>query len=462
MNDKEIEAIVPEWGRFSKKKRDKVFGEYQMSRIGDSNSAAWQALEKNADVFIRERMLSLLGPFIDSHNMPGIMGIIQLSGLSSFGELFETEPTNQARDQLALDIWEHAGAALVRSLDSRDSMLAQFTTDILGEVVPRVGRAASMIQKSAKYAAFYRWCLTNDDKPGLNMMTTPVMQHGSMKLMVLVLYTCSKRFYDELYNDRAILATIQVFEKATDSSLISLAACVIEACCSFAEVHNKVDTDLYRRAHTSACVRALKTDMQKETHGYTDIGEIVGPIAQVLRMLAVVIRIPVPERVLKHIKPFGDGYTNSEPRDPLERDRWSNRYHVMRLCEVDWASENQQAEGKELLQTIRERFKMMDKDRRANIQCAQCQKKEDSFSDERLNKCSRCKIVFYCSRECQQRHWPTHRTSCKKPDRSSLPERMLSFEENIGRLHAAGTAGGDTFYPAIFVLWLDEKYHQKE
>ena len=29
------------------------------------------------------------------------------------------------------------------------------------------------------------------------------------------------------------------------------------------------------------------------------------------------------------------------------------------------------------------------------------------------SKCSRCKAVWYCSRECQVKHWATHKTSCR-------------------------------------------------
>jgi len=31
----------------------------------------------------------------------------------------------------------------------------------------------------------------------------------------------------------------------------------------------------------------------------------------------------------------------------------------------------------------------------------------------RLLRCARCKSVFFCSAECQRRHWPSHRPECK-------------------------------------------------
>ncbi|KAJ7494363.1 hypothetical protein B0H11DRAFT_2004322 [Mycena galericulata] len=43
-------------------------------------------------------------------------------------------------------------------------------------------------------------------------------------------------------------------------------------------------------------------------------------------------------------------------------------------------------------------------------QCAECGKA--SSSD--LLKCSRCRLIHYCGRECQKSAWPTHKLVCKK------------------------------------------------
>ena len=34
---------------------------------------------------------------------------------------------------------------------------------------------------------------------------------------------------------------------------------------------------------------------------------------------------------------------------------------------------------------------------------------------EHLSKCSRCKSVFYCSKECQKSHWKAYKANCKLP-----------------------------------------------
>lgn len=42
--------------------------------------------------------------------------------------------------------------------------------------------------------------------------------------------------------------------------------------------------------------------------------------------------------------------------------------------------------------------------------CMFCQKHPNVT--ERFKACSNCKIAVYCSKECQQKHWPTHKTQC--------------------------------------------------
>ena len=39
--------------------------------------------------------------------------------------------------------------------------------------------------------------------------------------------------------------------------------------------------------------------------------------------------------------------------------------------------------------------------------CEQCSKVDHA------KKCSRCRKVYYCSKQCQQLHWPQHKPNCK-------------------------------------------------
>ncbi|KAJ3518825.1 hypothetical protein NM688_g9386 [Phlebia brevispora] len=43
--------------------------------------------------------------------------------------------------------------------------------------------------------------------------------------------------------------------------------------------------------------------------------------------------------------------------------------------------------------------------------CAGCMRSETA--NQQLSKCSRCKVIRYCSRACQEGDWPRHKTRCK-------------------------------------------------
>lgn len=46
------------------------------------------------------------------------------------------------------------------------------------------------------------------------------------------------------------------------------------------------------------------------------------------------------------------------------------------------------------------------------VKCRNCDNMESSQKE--FEKCSRCKLVFYCSKACQKADWPIHKKLCKK------------------------------------------------
>jgi hypothetical protein len=45
--------------------------------------------------------------------------------------------------------------------------------------------------------------------------------------------------------------------------------------------------------------------------------------------------------------------------------------------------------------------------------CRKCDEVDDA--SERFKQCSRCKVAYYCSRECQKEHWKIHKKECLPP-----------------------------------------------
>ena len=54
---------------------------------------------------------------------------------------------------------------------------------------------------------------------------------------------------------------------------------------------------------------------------------------------------------------------------------------------------------------------------RAHVVCDNCGQQEETAGS--FQKCSRCKVAFYCGRSCQVADWPAHKRACRSVSRSS-------------------------------------------
>ena len=61
--------------------------------------------------------------------------------------------------------------------------------------------------------------------------------------------------------------------------------------------------------------------------------------------------------------------------------------------------------------------------------CAVCRKTNDQLKDAELKRCSFCKVVYYCGRNCQRRNFNDHCLICKRI--KNHDEKIRSMEEKL-------------------------------
>jgi hypothetical protein len=53
----------------------------------------------------------------------------------------------------------------------------------------------------------------------------------------------------------------------------------------------------------------------------------------------------------------------------------------------------------------------LDPDPSLPLLCRKCKKSDDA--SEQFKQCSRCKVTYYCNRDCQKAHWKIHKKECR-------------------------------------------------
>ena len=67
----------------------------------------------------------------------------------------------------------------------------------------------------------------------------------------------------------------------------------------------------------------------------------------------------------------------------------------------------------------------------AGPECANCNATKSQTGQPVSQKCNRCKLLAYCSRECQAQHWKSggHKKWCLTPEERSIQKSALTEEE---------------------------------
>eukprot|EP00613_Pedinella_sp_CCMP2098_P082362 CAMPEP_0171994774 /NCGR_PEP_ID=MMETSP0993-20121228/279129_1 /TAXON_ID=483369 /ORGANISM="non described non described, Strain CCMP2098" /LENGTH=492 /DNA_ID=CAMNT_0012647861 /DNA_START=58 /DNA_END=1536 /DNA_ORIENTATION=- len=490
MNDAQIAMVYPSWATSSKAKREKIFRQYQDDMIGGGGSLpekTMKELEARDEKFSREMFLERVPLLVANGDYLSLFGLIQDEWQDQVGGSLQIEAWAMGLGdlegtQLALDLWDRAGPALLNALTTRDGMMALNLVLILEPVSLRCGRAATALQKATSFCGFISFVL-GPSAEGTALAAPPLKQQA-VKLLCKLLWRPSPSFIKRL----AAEGVVDLLANAVLHDCSSL----IDATCDALQLLVRSwasaagDPDLsallkpsLERAASAVNERILATNVQCETipaAGGTDvdIGKVLGGLATTAQQFSTRLSLPVPLKVRRHLAPFGAKYSPSEPREPLERERWSNRFVCMRVAELDWSAPANAALAKTLTGFVDGTWAAFHARRLATVQCASCHKPEKEVAGDgeegggdgggggggagRMKKCSRCKLARYCSAECQKNHWPKHKLVCVKVSKTALPKRMLTLTESMETVHKLATAGGSTQYPTLFVTWLDWKF----
>ncbi|KJA19000.1 hypothetical protein HYPSUDRAFT_217856 [Hypholoma sublateritium FD-334 SS-4] len=62
-----------------------------------------------------------------------------------------------------------------------------------------------------------------------------------------------------------------------------------------------------------------------------------------------------------------------------------------------------------------------------SVSCSQCTTASEMAN---LQRCGKCKSAWYCSKDCQKKHWPIHKVGCRETS-SDIPKMMQNFISNV-------------------------------
>ena len=459
MRDSELVRIVPEWEHWNKKKRDAVYNQYLkeiMMLDGKLTPEEKKDLEEKAEAMDRERFLRLLPQRLNDRDALGLMDL----------NYYWTEVAEDRMVTLCRELWDTSSASLISVLDCRDDMITVYTLDYMFRQVKHNARALKRLRKSPKLVPWLVYLL-DDTRPVLGSAVP--MQEVIFDTLLFTITGCSHSFFQQILDKNIPSILFQKIRTCDITCLRSLGN-VLESTIKVAKDYcddTSGDDDRRRSiqimcqvASRMLCDRALQLDFSQQrfrsntSHKYwIDVGDVAGSLAMMLIQLELQFSILTPMEVKQHVGSFGDSYTLTEPTDLTERLRWSERYFCQRLKEVDFSTEDGKEDGSKLITALEVKAKAFADHRYSSIQCAQCQKSEED--DELFSKCSRCKMVYYCSRNCQTAHWKTHKKTCTKPVKASLPEPLLNLTESLDRAYTFVEKNREE-YPTIFGVWLYE------
>ena len=70
--------------------------------------------------------------------------------------------------------------------------------------------------------------------------------------------------------------------------------------------------------------------------------------------------------------------------------------------------------------------------------CVQCGDSEEKVGENKMLRCTQCKVSFYCSKSCQKKHWSAHKVICgsiaelEEKDRNKCEQACEFADSSLG------------------------------
>lgn len=204
----------------------------------------------------------------------------------------------------------------------------------------------------------------------------------------------------------------------------------------------------------------------------TKVAEIASTFSEIFVYFQVYFKLPTHAKLKIKLKHFAMEFAAKYKQNATFNEdlgctqeqmmdmRNDARFSCYKLLTFDYSKDEVARERKLAMESMDSISDELEQERNVNIHCGFCKKEEPE--DVLFSRCAKCRMVYYCGRDCQVKGWKTHKRVCKAVPKTSLKEPLLNFAESIQQMNNSSMPAGATIYPTTFAVWLEENYGAKE
>lgn len=343
------------------------------------------------------------------------------------------------------------------------------------------GRATRVLRKSKLFCPFLKHCLTQADN---EMYSIGPVQYDIYVMMKYAIVGGSLPFVKKLIKHNILRLLFERIDKCPYDCMIVLFDAIGQSIILLAKYKEDEElkdsiVEIIKDCYLTLLKRAISIDFSKNELKSGGIFsppaksvEVASTFAEIFVYLQVYFRLPTHAKLKIKIKRFAMefaakykqnasfnedlGCTQEEMMDMRNNANFS----CYKLLTFDYSKDEVARERKLAKESMDRNSDDLEQERNVNINCGFCKKEEPE--DVLFARCAKCRMVYYCNRDCQVKGWKSHKRVCKALPKTSLKEPLLNFAESIEQMNkSSAMPAGATIYPTIFAVWLEEKYDSK-